>query len=240
MTTPWPAHPPRPAWWPSASPRWAACCTASSWTMPRWARGSGRSGLGAQWQGREAPRDRPPRVCRAHLTEAIRAISQADRTTSSVTEPPPARPAVGRPALPSGWGEGAHRPGRERGCSKGSEVTPEPGVGWGGRKGQEGRGEEGRGGEERGVGRRGAGGLLPSERPAGGSISQDLSGEGAARLPASTGLEWAPGFRGPHPDWCPNARSATAPHTRVTRGWCPLSHPRRRVSGRPPGGQAAV
>lgn len=34
------------------------------------------------------------------LTEVTRAISQADHTTPSVTEPPPARAAVDRRALP--------------------------------------------------------------------------------------------------------------------------------------------
>lgn len=68
-------------------------------------------------------------------------------------------------------------------------------------------------------GERGSRGLLPSERPAEGSISQDPSGEGAARLPAGTGLEWAPGFRRPHPDRHPNARLGHHPASSVTWGW---------------------
>lgn len=194
MTTPWPARPPRPAWWPLASPRWAACCTASSWTMPRWAPGSGHSGHGAQWRGREARRDRPPRGCRAILTEATRAILQADRTTPSVTEPPPARPAVGRPALPSRWGERAHRPGRERGCSKGrdTDVTPEPGVGWGGGAG---RGRKGREGSQ------------------GGSAAQ----RAASRRQHLPGPEWgggrqAPSWQGPGVGtWFPRTPPRLAP-----------------------------
>lgn len=154
----------------------------------------------------------------ACLTEAPRAISQADHTTPSVAEPPPTRAAVGRPALPSVVGAAVTGLGGSEADlrDRGSDLMPQRGRG-GWTQSREGWREVG-----------GSGGLLPSERPAGGSISQDTSGERAARLPAGTGLEWAPGFPGPHPDRCPNAWLSHSPASSVTWGWLVFSAPPRR------------